>query len=645
MTKRQSSVAPTGEDTSRTSPRDLRPPDTARTGEGPAAERPADPVTGAEPAGDAPPAGAAGPGPGAEVARRPWWRGTGLLAGLAYLAVALVVTGRGWADPYGTLMGTRPADQSFNEWMLAHGAHATAHLDNPFFTTLQNAPAGVNLMTNVGMQLPGLVLTPVTLLGGAALSYLVFLTLNLIGTALAWYHVLSRHVVDTRAAAFLGGLFCGFAPAMVSHSNGHPHITAQWLVPFLLWQVVRLTRPEGSPVRIGLTLGALVVAQFFIGLEILFLVAVGCALAALAYLLLSPRRAVRAAPRALAGLAVTGVVAAVATAYPLWMQFAGPQHRTGHPGDHDVYALKLASFAAHATRTIFGGDTKGLIANTTEEASFFGVPALLFTLGVAVVLGRLLVVRILVVVGVLTALLSMGSTWTWGRERTDVPAPFALLAHLPVFDSMVIARFALITTVALGLLLALALDRLRTATATAAPARQRAVRLAGGAALIAALLPMVPTPLPTEPRPPVPEFVTSGAWRAHVAEGRTLVPVPVDNLTSIRWGAAAVAGFAVPQGYFLGPTSPTDDTGRWGVEPQPTAVLLREVAEGDHRTTVTEVERARAVADVRYWRADAVVLPVDHPRAAELTAVLDACYGPGRRVDDVQVWDVRPLTR
>jgi len=122
------------------------------------------------------------------------------------------------------------------------------------------------------------------------------------------------------------------------------------------------------------------------------------------------------------------------------------------------------------------------------------------------------------------------------------------------------------------------------------------------------------------------------------------VPVPVHNMTSIRWGSAAGADFAVPQGYFLGPVSDEDRSGRWGVPPRPTAVLLTSVGAGERGTEVSEAERAQAVTDVRYWQADAVVLP-EHRRQAELQAVLTACFGPGRQVDDVWVWDVRPVTR
>ncbi|GGR92417.1 glycosyl transferase [Micromonospora fulviviridis] len=581
------------------------------------------------------------PGPG-RAAARPWR--TRMLVVLGYLAGALWVTARAWPDPDGRLLGSRPNDQGFNEWMLAYAAHAVTHLENPFFTTLQNAPSGVNLMTNVGLQLPGLVLAPVTLLFGAPVAYLLFVTLNLAGTGYAWFHVLSRHLVDSRAAAFVGGLFCAFAPALVSHSNGHPHITAQWLVPFIVWRVIALSR-GGHVVRDGLVLGGLVVAQFFVSLEILFLTALGCLMLAVACLAFRPRDAARRLRPLLPGLAITAVLVSVAAAYPLWMQFAGPQHRVGHPGAPDAYALKLGSYVRFATRSLAGGPTSaaGWAPNTTEQASFYGWPLLVVASGALCWLRREIIARLLGAVGLGSALLSMGTTWTAGTRRTDVPAPFALVQDLPVFDSVVVARFALISTAALGVLLALTGDRL---AARRDRPYGRLVTRAGAVAVAAALLPVLPLPLEARGRNPVPGFVTSGAWRDHVAPGRTLVPVPVNGMTALYWSSAAVAGFAVPGGYFLGPVSAADATGRWGVDPQPTATLLTAVSRGEWDTAVGRADIAQARADVRYWKADAVVLPDRGTRRHDdLKAVLDALYGPGRRVDDVWLWDVRPFTR
>jgi hypothetical protein len=572
----------------------------------------------------------------------PRWARTDLVAGILFLGAALWVTARGWRDVNGRFLGNQAKDHSFNEWMLAHVAHAVVDLDNPFFTTRQNAPDGVNLASNVGDQLVGLLLTPLTLVGGPPLSYLVLITASLTGTAFAWYWVLSRRIVGSRLAAFVGGGFCGFAPALVSHSNGHPHITAQWLVPFIVWRVVRLGKP-GATVRDGLALGALLTAQFFIGVEILFLLAIGCAIATIGYTVLRPREVRARAPRALATLAIAAGLVLVATAYPLWMQFFGPQHRVGHPGRPDWYALKLGSYVSYPTHSVAGGpgSSRGLTNNPTEESSFFGWPLVVLCAATVWWLRRDIGVRVLAITGLVCAVLSLGTTAGWA-DRVRFPAPYALLAELPVFDAVVVARFALVTTAAVGVILAYAVDR-TMALEPSAGSDGVPLRLAAGTALVAALLPLTPTPLAATGRPPIPDFVTSGAWRSHVADGRTLVPVPLDNLRAIRWSSSAGVGFSVPQGYFLGPTSPTDHTGRWNVEPRPTAVLLAEVARGYRSPTVTDAERAQAVADARFWRADAVVLDA-HPRQFELRRVLDRFYGTGRQVDDVWLWNVRPLT-
>jgi hypothetical protein len=568
-----------------------------------------------------------------------WWRDAGIA--LAFVVAALALTVRAWADWSGRLLGDHPLDQSFNEWMLARAANAVTHLDNPLFSHLQNAPDGVNLVTNVGLLLPAYLLVPVTLVAGPAVSYLLLITANLAGTAFAWYWVLSRHVVRSRPAAILGGLFCGFAPAMISESTGHPHITAQWLVPFIVLQIIRLATP-GPAVRRGVVLGVLVALQFYLGLEILLLTAIAGAVAAVGYAAMRPRAAWAALPSALRSLGVTAAVVVPLTAYPLWFMFYGPQGRIGHPPLRpNQLALTLEAFVAFPSRSLAGGpgSSAGLAPNTAEETAFVGWPLLVLAAVVTVWLARRIEVRVLALTAVVGGLFATGTTWAWGPTRSTIPAPFGLVDDIPPFDAVVPARFALISTAALGVLLALAADRVLAG-------RTRPVlRAAGCLALVAVLLPLVPAgPLGTTPRPPVPRFISSGDWRQYVAEGRTLVPVPLDSPHAIRWGPAADFGFAVPQGYFIGPTSATDRRGRWGAPLRPTSVTLDRIVKGRHGGTATAVERRRAVADARFWQADAFVLE-SGPREQALRQWLDGCFGSGQQVDDVWVWDVRGLTR
>jgi len=164
-------------------------------------------------------------------------------------------------------------------------------------------------------------------------------------------------------------------------------------------------------------------------------------------------------------------------------------------------------------------------------------------------------------------------------------------------------------------------------------------------ALAAALLPLFPARLPVTPRPPVPAFFTSGAWRGYVSGDRAVLSADTTvwygGITAMRWGNATRHGYRVVGGYFLGP----DDTGRggYGARARPTASLLSGIAYNGGVATVGPAERAQAIEDVRYWRAAVVVLAPDAPHADELHATLDALFGPGQQVADVWLWDVRRL--
>jgi hypothetical protein len=394
---------------------------------------------------------------------------------------------------------------------------------------------------------------------------------------------------------------------MISQSNGHPHIVAQFLVPFIVWRVARLTEP-GRAVRNGLALGVLIVAQFFVGEEILLLTAVGCAVAVIACALSRPREALRVAPVFLTGLGVAAGLVLCVVVYPMWVQFFGPQHYSGAP---DSYPADLASYAAFGREAIAGSASavEGLAPNSAEESAFFGWPLLIVALSATVWLWRNLVARIASVTAVVAAGLSLGPDIIYKGRDTGAPGPYALLDGLPVLDAMIVGRFALVAAPTLGILLAVAADRVSTLPQTG--------RAVAAAVIVAALVPIAPTPLQAADRPDVPHFITSGQWREYVEPG-----------------------FAVPQGYFLVPTGPDDDSGRWSAPFRPTWQLLTRVAAG-RNVAVTEWERAQAQQDVRFWRADAVVLYERAPRAEALRQTLDALFGPGRQVYDVRVYPVR----
>jgi hypothetical protein len=122
------------------------------------------------------------------------------------------------------------------------------------------------------------------------------------------------------------------------------------------------------------------------------------------------------------------------------------------------------------------------------------------------------------------------------------------------------------------------------------------------------------------------------------------VPLPEPlHAEPLRWQVDAGMGFALPQGYFVGPAG-EEQRGAYGAPKRPSSVLLDGVAATGEVPAISGADRARLGADLRFWRADAVVL-TGGPRERELHATLSALLGPGRRASDAWVWDVRQITR
>ncbi|BCJ72319.1 glycosyl transferase [Catellatospora sp. IY07-71] len=571
---------------------------------------------------------------------------TALVLG-AYLAGAVLVTWGLWAGGSRAVLSANAPDQVFFQFVLRHAVDVLAGDANPFFTAQMNAPYGVNLMANTVVLGLGIPLAPLTVLGGPQLSFTVLLVLGLAGTAAAWYWFLRRHVVGSRAAAAVGAALCGFGPGMISQANGHPNWTAQFLVPFLVHWTLRMAEP-GRALRNGSVLGLLVVAQAFVNEEVLLYTALGCGVFLAAYAALTwPARRGAIRP-VLATAGVAAVVGGALLAYPLWKQFFGPQSYRGLPPGASAFGADLAGFAAFP-RLSLGGNvdaTRLLTPNAAEENTFFGWP-LLALLGLAVAgwLWRQAPVRALIVTGAVFALFAMGPQVLSGGERTGLPGLWRPFHHLPLLESVVPVRFGLVLLPVVGALVALTIEvvaRLPRQSAQGLPLRRLAYAL-----VVLALVPLLPLPLPTHRGPAVPKFVTAGTWRAYVPEGRTLVTVPVtsnEHTEGMRWWAQSGAGFGFPGGYFIGPGR-EPGTALFGPPPRPTDLLFASIVKGAKVPEVTGRMREGLLADLRFWRAGALVLPDGAPRADVLRELVDDLVGGGVRTGGVTVWPVSELAR
>ncbi|MER6911248.1 dolichyl-phosphate beta-glucosyltransferase [Streptomyces sp. NPDC000594] len=560
-----------------------------------------------------------------------------LVVALAFLLGAVILYQDLWADLDRGYLADAGQDQNQWEWFFRVTAENVTELRNPLFTSLLNHPEGVNLMANTVMLGLSVPLTPITLLLGASVTWTLVLTGGLAATALCWYWLIGRWLVASRWAAAIGGGFAAFAPPMISHGNAHPNFIVLFAIPLIVDRALRLCHGR-RVVRDGVLLGLLTTYQIFLGEESLLLAAMGMVFFGLAYAV--ARRDVAAAVRRplLRGTLIGLAVCLPLVAFPLGWQFFGPQSYT-HVVHGPVTHNSPLAFVEFAGRSLAGSDAGSdpLAMNRTEQNAFFGWPVLLVCTAVVVWLRRLAVVRALAFTAVAAALLSLGVKFRIPYTDVVLPGPWKALAEAPLFESVIESRVAMVCAPVLGMLLALAVDRF-----LAARRRPRALRAAGVLVVVAALVPVLPTPYPVRERGPVAAFFTEGMYRDYLAEGESVVTVPVaspGHADPLFWQSSGRMDFALAGGYFMGPWGP-DRIGIYGPTPRHTSNMLAEVRTTGRVPVIGGGWQRQAAADLKAWRAGVVVLPPqdnDHALYATVEGLLGK---PGKRVGGVWVWDV-----
>ena len=582
--------------------------------------------------------------------RRRWriltWRD--VLAIASFIAVALFITAPLWLNLDHDLRDD-PQDQAFFEWMLAHGARVLTDGVYPFFSDRMNYPDGVNIMANTSVLAVSLPMTPIPLLFGTHVAFNVFLTLALAFTGISWYLVLSRQFVASRLAAWVGALFCTFAPSMISHAGGHPNIVSQFLVPLIIWRVLELRK--GRALRNGLILAGLLIWQAFINLEILFMTAVGLGVFCVVVGISRYRRRPSEARAFLRGLAVAAGVTLALLAYPLSVQFFGPQSYQGLPEFVRNFGADLGSFTAYAQRSVAGNSvTAGRLAqNASEQNAFFGWGLVILFFGLIVWMRRNVAVVTLGAVALLFAAMSLGPRIYLNGINTGVPGIWAVLHSVPVLNSAVPTRWALAIAPVVGIVLALGCQR-ASDLVKAQPSARGPVRVAMITAVAMALVPLVPTPLETAPMAPVPQFVTSGAWKQYVDDNHTVVSLPLPDSSypdPLRWTAYTHQDMRIASAYALlpnqNPLDPTDKTALFSPPWRPTSGLMASIKQGNPTPEITDTRREMTLADLRYWKAGVIVLTPQERDIEMLRAMSDLLGFQPTWTGGAWIWNVRPL--
>ena len=248
-------------------------------------------------------------------------------------------------------------DSAAYVWGFWWMARRVSHLADPWFTNHMAAPVGVQLGYHTLMPLPGLLLTPVTLIFGPSASYnlLVIVVPGLL--CYAMYRA-ARLWLPSQTGAIAAGAFFGLSAMLAQEDWYHVNIAVGALfLPLALEASVRLRRSPGW--RPAVVLGVVVGAAVLTDPESAVLTGILTGLVLLPWLLWRPS-VTRLWPAAL------GAVVAAVVAGP---QLAAMIHEQARGG------LRIDTQLLGVTDKLYGVGLPGMFAPTPRVADF-GLTAL-----------------------------------------------------------------------------------------------------------------------------------------------------------------------------------------------------------------------------------------------------------------------------
>jgi len=478
---------------------------------------------------------------------RSWRVGWALLVGYLLLSMLL------WHSMLGGVGSRAPeggqGDPGLFMWWLGWAAHAVTHGLDPLRTTYLQAPNGVSAVWNTSVLALGVPMTPVTLLFGTAASFNVLLILSPALSCWSASKWLRRHVGTLPAAC--AALLYGFSPFMLTHLGSHLHLTFLVLPPLILLLVEDLlvgARPLWPTAPL---LGVTVAVQYFIGSEVLLMLALTLMPVAA---LLAARRAqfvrARTARLLAAGLMSLGV-AAVLLAYGLHDQFPSDYRMDTPIFQASAYVSALGNLVRPIPRLFFSGGAPRGGLSSAENGSYIGWPLILTLLIIMVMLRKNLMVVVAGLVAVVAVICELDPRVAVSGSDRIALSPLTWVQHfVPLTANILPARFASVFFLAAALILAYGL-----ATAISLLTTNRWQGWAGITMIAVALASLLPgPPARLRPVPAVPAFFTDGTMQRVIPAGSTVMVAPmatIANSDAEYWQSNTGMWFRQLGGYML----------------------------------------------------------------------------------------------
>lgn len=466
-----------------------------------------------------------------------------------YLALSFLFFGRGLighlSDRY-IGIGTDPGlFVFFLEWWK----YVFTHHVNPFFTYLQWAPSGSNLAWATCIPLFGVAALPLTAtLGPVATFNLLVMLCPALAAWTAFF--LCRYLSSSFWAALVGGYAFGFSPWMLAHLLGHLTVLMIFPVPLMVMVALRRMNEEISALRFATTTCILVVALFLCWPEAVATATLFSGIAVALAWWAAPQFRERLQALVLPTFCAYLAGAIILSPYFYYFFAFGQLALPG--GLKQIVSVRPMNFLIPSAVNLLGTlpQFPQLLSggHIYETGAYIALPVFFIVVSYAHTHWHDWRARLLVNLLIVVCVASLGSVLSVGSRR-PLPMPWAVVAHLPLMDKALPARFSIYAFLILGITLCLWL---------ADDAVRKSIRIVGACSVVFFTVPNLSSVFWTTPVD-TPAFFTNGEFKHYIAPGDKVLILPYGEVgNSNIWQATTGFYFRMAGGYLGQPPIPME---------------------------------------------------------------------------------------
>ncbi len=362
---------------------------------------------------------------------------------LIYLILSLWFFGPNNVSDFKTKFFIPSSDPEFFTWLINWWPYSIIHHLNPFHTNYIWFKHGYNVLWLTSSPFLGLLMSPITLIFNAVVSFNILVILSPILNALGMFYLLyylSRKILPS----LIGGYIFGFSSFVISELLGHTQLYFLVFIPLIILVIIARFNQDISKKWFLILSSLLLICQFLVSIEIIttflsFLLLFG--LLNLLFIKANRKKIISLFKEYI----LSGLIALVVLSPILYSMLIDYKYVSSQINSPVFFSINLLNFIIPTQLTYFGSSFFSNIASRftgdiSEQGGYLTIPLILIIIFYLKSNWKKTITKVLGLMVLIIMIASLGPSLHIDGVDTKIPLPWIIIDHIPILKQALPSR-------------------------------------------------------------------------------------------------------------------------------------------------------------------------------------------------------------